>query len=81
MASESDFRRQRDQVLIVTKLGRDPEDRCIAPGDIAATREKMMDKTLADSYPASDPPSTLPDPSIDSLQLETSAERSRDRAA
>ena len=25
-------------------------------------REKAMDKTLADSYPASDPPSTIPDP-------------------
>jgi hypothetical protein len=30
-------------------------------------REKMMDKTLADSYPASDPPSTIPNPSEDSL--------------
>jgi hypothetical protein len=25
----------------------------------------MMDKTLADSYPASDPPSTIPDPGPD----------------
>ena len=25
-------------------------------------REEAMDKTLADSYPASDPPSTIPDP-------------------
>jgi hypothetical protein len=25
-------------------------------------REKALDKTLADSYPASDPPSTIPDP-------------------
>ena len=81
MASESDFRTRRDQELIITEIGRDPEDRCVASGDIAATREKMMDKTLADSYPASDPSSTLPDPSIDSLRLETSSERSRDRAA
>jgi hypothetical protein len=29
------------------------------------TREDTMDKTLADSYPASDPPSTIPDPSVD----------------
>jgi hypothetical protein len=29
-------------------------------------REKTMDKTLADSYPASDPPSTIPNPSDDS---------------
>jgi hypothetical protein len=28
-------------------------------------REKMMDQTLADSYPASDPPSSIPDPSGD----------------
>ncbi|MGE5109537.1 MAG: hypothetical protein ACM3JB_01685 [Acidobacteriaceae bacterium] len=46
---------------------RDPEDRTVAPGDPAAVREKMFDKTLADSYPASDPPSTLPDPSVDSV--------------
>ena len=26
-------------------------------------REKMMDKTLADSFPTSDPPSSIPDPS------------------
>ncbi len=30
-------------------------------------REKMMDKTLADSFPASDPPSSIPDPSEDSI--------------
>jgi len=46
---------------------RDPEDRLTRFGDIAAIREKMMDKTLADSYPASDPPSSLPNPSTDSL--------------
>jgi hypothetical protein len=46
---------------------RDPEDRVTAFGDTAAIREKMMDKTLADSYPASDPPSSLPNPSTDSL--------------
>jgi len=27
----------------------------------------MLDKTLADSYPASDPPSSLPNPSVDSM--------------
>jgi hypothetical protein len=26
-------------------------------------REKNLDKTLADSFPTSDPPSTIPDPS------------------
>jgi hypothetical protein len=42
---------------------RDPEDRYVADAD--SLREKMMDKTLADSYPASDPPSSLPNPSAD----------------
>lgn len=49
---------------------RDPEDRSVARSDEAAVREKMFDKTLADSYPASDPPSTIPNPSIDSLSAE-----------
>lgn len=50
MASQSDSRSRRDQELIVAERDRDPEDRCVASGDIAAIREKMMDKTLADSY-------------------------------
>jgi hypothetical protein len=32
------------------------------------TREKTLDKTVADSFPASDPPSSLPDPSADSYE-------------
>ncbi len=48
---------------------RDPEDRWVAGDDQSAIREKMLDKTLADSFPASDPPSTLPDPCIDSVGL------------
>ncbi len=48
---------------------RDPEDRPVAGGDENAIREKMLDKTLADSYPASDPPSTLPNPGVDSIRL------------
>ncbi len=48
---------------------RDPEDRWVASDDQKAIREKMLDKTLADSYPASDPPSTLPNPSADSMCL------------
>ena len=51
---------------IVANLQRDPEDRSVA-ADGDELREKMMDKTLADSYPASDPPSTIPNPSEDSL--------------
>lgn len=46
--------------------GRDPEDRtCDISHDKEAVREKMMDKTLADSFPTSDPPSSIPDPSED----------------
>ncbi len=44
---------------------RDPEDRGVHPRNSRKVREKMMDKTLADSYPASDPPSTIPDPGED----------------
>ncbi|HET7206482.1 MAG TPA: hypothetical protein VFI95_07870 [Terriglobales bacterium] len=39
---------------------RDPEDRAANhPHEI---REKSMDKTIADSFPTSDPPSSIPDP-------------------
>jgi hypothetical protein len=41
---------------------RDPEDRPVNPDDESQKREKMHDKTLADSFPTSDPPSTIPDP-------------------
>ena len=42
---------------------RDPEDRLTNNRD--ELKEKMLDKTIADSFPTSDPPSTLPDPSAD----------------
>lgn len=42
---------------------RDPEERSASEGD--ETREKMLDKTLADSFPTSDPPSSIPDPAAD----------------
>lgn len=48
---------------------RDPEDRPTDMDNVRATREKMFDKTLADSFPASDPPSTIPDPTKDSFSL------------
>ena len=48
---------------------RDPEDRLTDTDNVRATREKMLDKTLADSFPASDPLSTLPDPTEDSFSL------------
>jgi hypothetical protein len=41
---------------------RDPEDRPVAANDEHARREKNLDKTLADSFPTSDPPSSIPDP-------------------
>jgi hypothetical protein len=41
---------------------RDPEDRPVNPRDQHAIREKNLDKTLADSFPTSDPPSSIPDP-------------------
>lgn len=43
---------------------RDPEDRLVLPLP-ECIRDKMLDKTIADSFPTSDPPSTLPDPSAD----------------
>ena len=44
---------------------RDPEDRPVPADDTRARREKNMDKTLADSFPSSDPPSSIPDPEGD----------------
>jgi hypothetical protein len=49
------------------KQGRDPEDRVVDPANSKAKREKMLDKTIADSFPASDAPSSLPNPSEDSF--------------
>jgi len=45
----------------------DPEDRTINEDSPAERREKMLDKTIADTFPASDPPSSLPDPDEDSF--------------
>jgi hypothetical protein len=43
-----------------TGSGRDPEERPVQHPEQA--RERNLDKTLADSFPTSDPPSTIPDP-------------------
>jgi hypothetical protein len=43
--------------------GRDPEDRPTSCS--REVREKALDKTIADSFPTSDPPSTIPDPCSD----------------
>lgn len=50
-------------------IRRDPEDRLTDGCSIEEMREKMLDKTLADSFPASDPPSSLPDPDMDSFAI------------
>jgi len=44
---------------------RDPEDRSVNEQDLSEVREKMLDKTIADSFPASDPPSSNPAPAAD----------------
>jgi hypothetical protein len=46
---------------------RDPEDRQIDQSDRFERKDKMFDKTIADTFPASDPPSSLPDPEEDSF--------------
>ena len=46
---------------------RDPEDRVIDEKDSREVKDKMLDKTVADTFPASDPPSSLPDPDEDSF--------------
>jgi hypothetical protein len=45
----------------------DPEDRKIDESSERERKEKMLDKTVADTFPASDPPSSLPDPDEDSF--------------
>jgi hypothetical protein len=46
---------------------RDPEDRLIDESNPIEKKDKMLDKTIADTFPASDPPSSLPDPDEDSF--------------
>lgn len=46
---------------------RDPEDRAVNEQDPFEIREKMLDKTIADSFPSSDPPSTDPALGADSF--------------
>jgi len=50
-----------------TEDARDPEDRQIDEANPRARKDKMLDKTIADTFPASDPPSSLPDPDEDSF--------------
>ena len=50
-----------------TEDPRDPEDREIDESNATEKKDKMMDKTVADTFPASDPSSSLPDPDEDSF--------------
>jgi hypothetical protein len=54
---------------------RDPEER--HAGGQEDVRDKGLDKTLADSFPTSDPPSTIPDPRLDEASLSEDAERQK----
>lgn len=51
---------------------RDPEDR--PASNVTDIREKNLDKTLADSFPTSDPPSSIPDPAAEDNVPEVTAE-------
>ena len=51
----------------LTEEPRDPEDRDIDECNPIEKKDKMMDKTVADTFPASDPPSSIPDPDEDSF--------------
>jgi hypothetical protein len=53
--------------MYVDDIPRDPEDRVIDESDLRERKDKMLDKTVADTFPASDPPSSLPDPDEDSF--------------
>jgi hypothetical protein len=53
--------------MVATADPRDPEDRTIDETDALQRRDKMLDKTIADTFPASDPPSSLPNPDQDSF--------------
>lgn len=59
-----------NQKITVTSPGtenRDPAGRVTDKQSERAKRERALDKTLADSFPASDPPSSLPNPGEDSF--------------
>ena len=55
------------------RVHRDPEDRVFDEHSEQDVREKMLDKTIADTFPASDPPSSIPNPTDDSFEKESDA--------
>ena len=58
---------QNKEFKIPEEKPRDPENRNCDAESEKERRDKMMDKTLADSFPTSDPPSSIPDPEDDSF--------------
>jgi len=54
-------------------VSRDPEDRIVNERSEDEVREKMLDKTIADTFPASDAPSSIPNPTEDSFGKESDA--------
>jgi hypothetical protein len=64
-----------EKVAMIRQVGgpRDPEDRIIDKHSEQDVREKMLDKTIADTFPASDPPSSIPNPTDDSFEKESDA--------
>ncbi len=58
------FRAAKRQPREMRYHWRDPNARLASE---RAVRERMLDQTLADSFPASDPPSSIPDPLADSV--------------
>jgi hypothetical protein len=56
-----------DAAMNVDENDWDPGNREIDESNPRERKEKMMDKTVADTFPASDPPSSLPDPDDDSF--------------
>jgi hypothetical protein len=65
MPADRDDRCAIPDPAVHTKTGRDPEDRPVNSQSKEHVREKMLDKTIADSFPTSDPPSSIPNPSED----------------
>jgi hypothetical protein len=51
---------------------RDPKGKLVDP-DTAKARQHGMDKTVADSFPASDPPSSIPDPELEDSECPAEA--------
>jgi hypothetical protein len=47
-----------------------PKNRVVDEQNERDVREKMLDKTIADSFLSSDPPSSIPDPDSDSFERE-----------